>query len=240
MTTVVISQPMFFPWPGMLEHFALSDVLVHYDDVQFSKGSFVNRVQMKTETGSTWLTVPLAAHSLGTEIREIEIADRNWRDRHLELLKRAYHDAPHAETMLALVEHVYANATTALLSLLLDALDALDSQVHVLTDTRVLRSSDLGIGGSGSERVLEIVKHVGGDVYVTGHGAANYLDNAIFEAAGVEVRFMDYTMTPYPQLHGEFTPYVSALDLIANTGAGARDFLAPRTIAWDEMIARSS
>ena len=48
MTTVVISQPMFFPWVGMFEQIALADVYVHYDDVQFSKGSFTNRVQLKT------------------------------------------------------------------------------------------------------------------------------------------------------------------------------------------------
>ena len=48
MTTVVISQPMLFPWVGMFEQVALADVFVHYDDVQFSKGSFTNRVQLKT------------------------------------------------------------------------------------------------------------------------------------------------------------------------------------------------
>jgi hypothetical protein len=40
--TVVISQPMFFPWVGMLEQLKLADTYVHYDDVQFEKGSFSN------------------------------------------------------------------------------------------------------------------------------------------------------------------------------------------------------
>ena len=48
MTVVVISQPMLFPWVGMFEQIRLADVYVHYTDVQFSKGSFVNRVQIKT------------------------------------------------------------------------------------------------------------------------------------------------------------------------------------------------
>ena len=34
---VVISQPMLFPWVGMLEQVRLADSYVHYSDVQFSK-----------------------------------------------------------------------------------------------------------------------------------------------------------------------------------------------------------
>ncbi len=56
---VVISQPMLFPWAGMFEQIRLADVYVHYPDVQFSKGSFTNRVQVKTAGGSRWLTLPL-------------------------------------------------------------------------------------------------------------------------------------------------------------------------------------
>ena len=57
---VVISQSMYFPWVGMLEQIRLADVFIHYDDVQFSKGSFSNRVQVKQPDGtSAWMTIPL-------------------------------------------------------------------------------------------------------------------------------------------------------------------------------------
>ena len=68
MTTVVVSQPMFFPWVGMFEQIRLADAYVHYTDVQFSKGSFVNRVQIKTADGFRWLTVPLKNVALGQNI----------------------------------------------------------------------------------------------------------------------------------------------------------------------------
>ena len=37
----------FLPWSGLFNQIAMSDLFIHYDDVQFSKGSFVNRVQLK-------------------------------------------------------------------------------------------------------------------------------------------------------------------------------------------------
>ena len=81
---------------------------------------------------------------------------------------------------------------------------------------------------SGPGEVLDVVKSQGGTVYVTGHGAKDYLDHEMFEREGVQVRYMDYRKTLYPQQHGEFTPFVSILDLIANLGRdGARVIDSP-------------
>jgi len=90
----------------------------------------------------------------------------------------------------------------------------------------------MSIGGGGSARVLEVIKSVGGTRYITGHGARHYLDHEAFEAAGVEVRYMQYSCKAYPQLHGDFTPFVSALDLVANLGRRSEFFIKPHTIHW--------
>ncbi|MAY06598.1 MAG: hypothetical protein CMO72_05475 [Verrucomicrobiales bacterium] len=46
---------------------------------------------------------------------------------------------------------------------------------------------------------------------------------------------MDYEKRKYSQLHGEFTPFVSALDLLANCGQAGRDVIAPRTVCWKDF-----
>jgi hypothetical protein len=80
---------MFFPWAGMLEQMCLADAYVHYDDVQFSKGSFTNRVQIKTAMGVQWLTVPLRDLHLGQRILEVVVDNRqDWRKKHLLTLQR--------------------------------------------------------------------------------------------------------------------------------------------------------
>jgi hypothetical protein len=98
-----------------------------------------------------------------------------------------------------------------------------------------VRSPELGIGGAGSARVLEIVKKFGGTIYVSGHGARNYLEHEAFEHAGVRVEYMDYRRTPYPQLHGAFNPHVSVLDLIANTGRVGLDYIHSQTVNWKQF-----
>ncbi len=230
--TVVISQPMFFPWVGMLEQLKAADVYVHYDDVQFSKGSFTNRVQVKTASGVKWLTVPLEDVRLGMLIKDVRVdSRRDWRRSHLDLLRQAYRGA---HEMLELVERVYFFETPWLCEVAMASMTAL-ADVFGVTPKRQRLSSDLGIGGHGTERVLAVVKALGGTRYVSGAGGRAYLDHAAFAAAGVSVEYMDYAKQPYAQRHGEFTPFVSALDALASLGpAAARALLVSKTVSWKE------
>jgi hypothetical protein len=227
---------MFFPWVGLYEQLCLADVWVHYDDVQYSKGSFTNRVQVKTPSGVKWLTVPLEGRKLEDRIEDVRVSSEPFRERHLAMLAQAYEGAPFAKEMLRLVEDVYAIDTQSLAEIAIASFDAVaryfDLGIHP-----TCRSSALAVPGSSSARVLDIVKKLGGTEYVTGHGARNYLDHEAFEARGVQVSYMRYGLSPYSQLHGAFTPFVSALDLVANLGRDGRDVITPRTVPWREFLA---
>ncbi|HEY4377250.1 MAG TPA: WbqC family protein [Acidimicrobiales bacterium] len=168
-------------------------------------------------------------------IADLRAAAGDWRVRHRDQFAAAYREAPHLEAALAILDDEYAHEDRPLAELLMGSMERMAARLDLLAGTEVCRSSALGIEGSGWPRVLDVVRHFGGDTYVTGHGAGHYLDSAAFEAAGVEVRYMDYACTPYPQQHGEFTPYVSILDLVANVGDDASRYLAPRTVGWRDF-----
>lgn len=238
MSTVVISQPMFFPWVGLFEQIRLADVYVHYDDAQFSKGGFSNRVQFKTSTGSRWLTVPLLDLHLGQAINQVQLQPKkDWQTGHLAMLEQAYRGAPYRDAMLGLVHDVYAPEASGLADLAARSIEAVCQYFGIATGRVFVSSSSLGISGVSSQRVLDVVKSLGGDTYVTGHGARDYLDHELFDNAGVEVRYLAYRKTPYPQLHGEFTPYVSVLDLIANVGNEGAKWINSPSVNWKEFVA---
>jgi WbqC-like protein family len=233
---VVISQSMFFPWVGLLEQMRLAHVYVRYDDVQFSKGSFTNRVQIKGASGSQWLTVPLKKFNLGAAIQEIEIDDtQNWKNRHLSSLTQAYSNAPYFQEMRGLVESVFDQPFRCIGDL------AYASQMHLLAyfdlnpALKIVDVKSLGILGQSSQRVLGVVRYLGGNEYITGHGASKYLDHALFEQSGVDVQYMQYQKNSYPQLHGDFTPYVSALDLLANCGKQGASYIRSTTCSWRQF-----
>jgi hypothetical protein len=238
---VVVSQSMYFPWVGFLEQLRLADIFVRYDDVQFSKGSFTNRVQIKTSVGPRWLTVPLREMHLGQRIDEVQLKEStDWRSQHREMLRQAYLRAPFREEMLGLVDRVFAQPAMTISDVSHASVMALADYYGLTSNLRILGSSTLGINDSSSQRVLDIVLSLKGNVYITGHGARNYLNHERFESSGIAVQYMRYTCTPYPQLHGDFTPYVSGLDLVANCGSEGIRFIQSAAVEWREFLNESA
>lgn len=233
-----ISQSMLFPWVGLLEQVRLADVFVHYDDVQFSKGSFVNRVQIKTPEGMRWMTVPLEGLRLGQGIDEVQPAPGStWQTAHLDLLKRSFATAAFAGDALSLCREVYAVEHPNLGSLARASLMALVRYFGLDAETQFVDVTEMDVPGSSSDRVLDVVQRLGGNVYITGHGASRYLDHLGFERQGVQVEYMDYRRQAYPQSHGEFSPYVSGLDLVAHCGRDGERFIGSGTKPWRDFVA---
>ena len=188
MNSVVISQPMFFPWVGMIEQIRLCDVFVHYDDVQFSKGSFFNRVQIKTPNGISWLTVPLKDVKLGQNINETLIdSTPNWRRKHLDLLKQSYAKAPFKTEMLELVSSVYDRGHCDLAQFSADSIETVCRYFGLDQGREFLWSSQLDVPGESTDRVLAIVQQLGGQTYVTGHGARHYFGHELAESLGISI-----------------------------------------------------
>ena len=235
-TKVVISQPMYFPWVGLLEQIRLADVFIHYSDVQYVRG-FFNRVQIKTVRGSDWLTVPLRDQHRGQLISEVAIDERlDWRSKHREILRQSYRKTPYLSDLLSIFDDVVSAHVSNLADLSIASVMALAEYFDLTSNCRFHDSRDLGICGSSSQRLLDLTIKVGGATYITGHGARNYLNHEIFENAGITVQYINYQLSDYPQIHGAFTPYVSALDLVANCGSQGSEVIRSTTIPWREFI----
>ncbi|SOH95596.1 WbqC-like protein family protein [Monaibacterium marinum] len=237
MTRVVISQPMYFPWPGFLAQMALADVYIWLDDAQFSKGSFTNRVQVKVGAERKWMSVPLAGKGSGQFIGSLSANGNTWEQGHRALLTQSLRGKPYVADALALFDSVMAGTT--LCDRMIESAQAMAKPLGILPK-RILRSSNMGVEGTGWSRVLDMVRAVDGTTYITGHGAASYLDHAAFEAADIAVEYMSYDVAPWPQT-GEFTPYVTALDLLAScTPTVARTGLNPATVSWRSFLKERS
>jgi hypothetical protein len=69
------------------------------------------------------------------------------------------------------------------------------------------------------------VKTVGADRYISGPSAADYLETSLFDAAGIEVEFIDYNYPEYPQLYPPYDPQVSILDMLFMMGDDAGKYI---------------
>lgn len=218
MTTLVALQPGYLPWLGYFDLLHRADVFVHYDDVQFDKHGWRNRNRVKGPKGAVWLTVPvLHGGRFGQAVLDVEIDERqDWRRKHLSTIAQFYARAPLVESVLPRLRDILERPWPRLVELDLAIIDWLAAELGIATPRH--RASGLGIGGDRNERLLNLCRHFGATRYLSGDAARAYLDAERFAAAGIEVVWHDYRHPTYPQLHGEFAPYLSALDLLLNMG----------------------
>jgi hypothetical protein len=235
---LVVSQPTFLPWIGLFEQIRLADVFIHYDDVQLPQGrSFISRVQIKTSNGVSWLTAPIDHARSGKLISDvILVSHEDWRATHLKTLRHTYARTPHFDLMFELAERIFGFVTDHLSEFNINAIEKMSQWLGL--SPKFLRSSSTGVEGSSTERLLGLCRYAGCDTYVTGHGALEYLDHQLLEDAGITTRYMDYRKIEYPQQHGEFTPYVSILDAIANYGERSRELLCSEAVVWKDFLKR--
>ncbi|MDZ4381591.1 MAG: WbqC family protein [Parvibaculum sp.] len=233
MTRVVISQPMYFPWPGFFEQMMLADVYIWLDDAQFSKGSFTNRIQVNINGRRKWMTIPLEGKGNRMSIAELRPAGDAWIASHREMLRQSLSRFPARAAALEIFDR--ATSETSLVDCLIQSATLPASYIGIAPGS-VRRSSEIGVTGASWQRVLDLVKAVGGTAYITGHGAAAYMDHEAFEREGVTVEYMDYSKTPWGNGNDFVSPYVTILDLVAAEGKAARDRLHPRTVGWRQFL----
>lgn len=218
MTTIAVLQPGYLPWLGFFDQMRRSDIFVYYDDVQYDKHGWRNRNRIKTPTGPAWLTVPVLDKGRhGQAILEAHIDNRNaWPRKHLGSVRQYYAKSHCFDAVYPGLEALLLRPWQYLVDLDLALVEWLAGWLEVRVT--IVRTSELGIRGERSERLLEICRHFGADRYLSGNAAQSYLEVARFTAAGIQVEWQDYQHPIYPQRHGAFQSHLSTLDLLLNAG----------------------
>lgn len=228
--SVAILQSNYIPWKGYFDIIRSVDTFVIYDDVQFTCQDWRNRNKIKTPDGLKWLTIPV--HQKGRMEKKISevsvIYETNWTKKHWSSIYQNYSKAPFFKIYSSVFEAFYAGLPEKQLSLSEINLEL----IHIINNildikTEILKSTDYNITGDRSERLVSFCSKLNSKHYLSGPAAKEYLDISLFEAAGIDVHWMDYGNYPeYKQLYGSFEHSVTILDLIFNTGPRALDYLS--------------
>ena len=226
MKTVAILQPSYLPWLGYFDQISRSDIFVFYDDVQYDKHGWRNRNRIKSATGEPqWLTVPVQVKGKsGQLVKDVQINNESdWRHKHVSTLRHVYSHSPYVK---ALADELTRELTFS------DNLCELN--IHLINwwcrklkiEAKFVRSSELGIEGEQSERILKICQALNADNYLSGNLAKDYLDCEMFARGGVRVQWQDYNHPTYTQKGSDFLGYLSIVDLWLGEGEKSATFFA--------------
>jgi hypothetical protein len=223
----VIVQPSYMPWRGHFDLVRQADVFVFYDDVQYDKHGWRNRNRVKTPNGVEWLTIPVHGRGATQGLRTADVRIDSvapWPRKHFATLRQLYARAPHFDEYRPWLERLYASPPAMLADFTVATTIELAAMLGI-TSTRFLRSSELGIEGRKTDRLLAILQRLGADEYLSGPSARHYIEPERFAAAGIALHYVEYDYPEYPQLYPPFEPHVSVLDLLFMTGMEAPRYI---------------
>jgi len=220
-----IHQPQFLPYPGFFHKLSLVDLLVVMDDVQYDK-RFTNRNRILAPQGPIWLTIPInKAHKFRRNM-EVEVNNElPWREEHWKKLSFSYKNAGWFESYGPYFESLYKREHRLLADLDLETTKKIIDWLGL--GIKLVKESELGVEGEGTQRLINACRAVGADTYVSGPGGRGYMDESLFSAGGIKLEYQEYRPIPYRQRFGEgFVPDLSVVDLLFNVGPESRKLLA--------------
>ncbi|RCV64111.1 WbqC-like protein family protein [Methanophagales archaeon] len=218
---IAIHQPNYLPYLGFFDKMTKSDIFVIYDNAQFEKGDFQHRNRIRIYHGWKWLTVPVDKKT--KPINEIKIKNEvatwkgvKWVDAHFKDIKDNYKDVPYYSVYEEGIRRIYERRYDKLADLNMELINFLIKAFDI--NVEILFSSELGFTSKSTERLVEIVETLGGDVYLSGPKGRDYLDGSLFEKKGINVEFQDFKHPFYRQRYKGFIPNMAAIDALFNVG----------------------
>ena len=224
---IVITQSNYIPWKGYFDAIAIADYFVVFDEMQYTRRDWRNRNKIKTPQGLKWLTVPVEVKGkFYQKINETTDVDSSWTSLHWKSICHNYSKAPFFQQTKEMVEDWYKQAALANTITEVNLIFLRGISDFLGFKTKFLFSKDFELLEDKTERLIHICKQLDGKQYYTGAAARAYMNEGLFEEAGIGLNYFDYSGYPeYLQLHGGFEHGVSILDMIFNLGDETRHYL---------------
>ncbi|GAA0688750.1 WbqC family protein [Marinobacterium maritimum] len=222
MKKVAILQSNYIPWKGYFDLINTVDEFIVYDEVQYTKRDWRNRNKIKGPEGLQWLSVPVEVKGkFHQKICDVRITDKAIFKKHWMTINQFYRKAEFYKDYSDVFEEYYLGSTSDYISEINISLIRRINNILGI-ETKISSSRDYIFSGGKTEKIIEICKQSGADIYLSGPAAKGYFDTDMAEKEGIKVEWFDYSGYPeYRQLYGRFVHGVTILDLIFNEGPNA-------------------
>ena len=228
---VAIMQPTYLPWAGYFGLMHSVDLFILLDTVQFARRSWQQRNQIKSLSGARWLTASVQKRGRREQlISQVELDNSGgFVDVHRKTIIHCYSKAKYFDKYSPDLFAQICQPKTMLCDLNKSTIEYLASQLNISTPIR--NASDIGGVGHKADLLADICKIVGATQYISGPGSKGYLEgSSAFQQCGIPVRYFQFDHPIYEQLHGEFLPYMSVMDMLFNCGSMSSDLITQSSV----------
>lgn len=180
---VTIHQPEHFPYMGFFQKMESADLFVILDDVQYTKNNFQNRNKFQNKNGvDEWFSVELEQHANSKLIKDVVVSSNpKWKRIILNKLQTNFG-----------VDFSSIYSSDHLVDINIASIEYCREKLGITTP--MVKSSELRITSSSSQRLADICKHFSATEYISGAGGISYLDESVFDC---KVSYFQPNVTNY-------------------------------------------
>jgi hypothetical protein len=85
-------------------------------------------------------------------------------------------------------------------------------------DRAASRLSELNISSKKQDLIIDLCKVTHSKAFIFGSQGRDYADQSLFDSQNISIYFQEYKHPSYPQLWGNFEPYMGVVDALFNLG----------------------
>tara|TARA_B110000483_G_C18097371_1_gene504411 strand:+ start:486 stop:1175 length:690 start_codon:yes stop_codon:yes gene_type:complete len=217
---IVAHQPQYFPYLGIYNKILKSNNFVILDDVQFKNSAWHARTIIKNhEDNIIQLTIPCSkTKSSSKNIKEIQIADNKWKIKHLKIIENVYKNTKNFNDIYKIIYDVISIKSNYLVDYTIPSVIKFLDKLDYPRDKIFIQSEERAIIGTKNDFLINLTKRFNGDIYLSGTGGENYIDEKKFLDNKIDHKFNDFKHPLYYQVGGEFIPKLSIIDAAFNIG----------------------
>ena len=211
-------QPYFLPYIGYYQLIHASDLFIVYDNIQFTKQSWINRNRILLNGKPMTFTLPVRKDTYTLNVNERFLADDSSKKIKTILgqIRSAYYMAPFFEKIYPVLEEIFCHKERNLFGYIYYSL--LRTSEHLQMNlSKIKISSSVNIKHDAlkfEEKVIAINKAVGSDIYLNPIGGEMLYNKETFRTQGVDLRFLRTGNIIYDQHHEDFVPSLSIIDVL--------------------------
>jgi len=227
---LVAHQPQFLPWLGFVSKAAMGDIYLIHDIDQFKKETFENRnrIRVHQDPGWEWVTIPVKDKNSIKMMQEVEIIQGNWKKKYSKTFKYSYSQSPYFgnyyEDIMKLLwkDEIFLHLFNK--EIIKYAFKQFNINVPLFYSSDLVKNG-FDIDGKGTDFLIKICKVFNAKTFIAGQMGKEYIDFDRFKYEGIQLIFQVFNHPQYTQIHGEFIPYMSFIDLLFNHGDDSIDIL---------------
>jgi hypothetical protein len=227
---VAIMQPYLLPYIGYWQLMYDVDWFVVYDDIKYTKKSWINRNRYLLNGEPKVFSIPLKKDSDHLDVRDRWLSEgaTGEMSKLTRKLLSAYRGAPAFEQGRSLLEQVMACEDRNLFGFLMHSIERVHACLGL--QTRLVVSSSLNVSRElkGQDRVIATCEALGGSEYLNPIGGVELYDADAFRSRGIRLLFQRVHPFAYKQFEHEFVPNLSILDALMFLGADGVNKLLPK------------